>query len=261
MHIYNNYMTLRLRNFIMILLALLTVIGFAVLTFGIIQNRDLITKESLDFLIPIATLMVFAPISCIIIFLTFRNTASAEIFFFYVFIFTFSLDLFKIVILLAPSAALPFSYGMMMTRIIYFGRFLGAFALFCSGLFSSGLEYQRMGTAFLVIIIISLGLVWLLPVDISSGVPGRTWEIGRFIEITIALGIFQLIAVLNFIIAGLKNENKEYLFIAGGLLSAAAGREILYYIPGYILTGTGFLLMIIGTIIFGLRTHQLYLWE
>ena len=261
MHIYNNYMTLRLRNFILILLAMLTISGLAVMSYGVVVNQSQITLDSLSILIPIAGLMLFSAVACIIIFFTFRNTASAEIFFFYIFIFTFAIDIFKIVILMIPGSALPFSYGMITTRIVYFGRFLGALSLFCSGLFSAGMEYQRMGTVFSVIIILSAALVWLLPVDISSNVPGQTWEIGNFPEITIALGLFQLIAILNFIIAGLKNENHEYLIIAAGLALSAIGREVLYYMPGYILSAFGFLLLCAGAILFGIRTHRLYLWE
>jgi hypothetical protein len=239
----------------------MTIAGLTIMSYGFIKNQDLITTEFFPVLIQISVLMLFSTITCVIIFFSFRNTASAEIFFFYIFIFTFSIDIFKIVILMIPNAPLPFGYGMITTRIVYFGRLLGTLSLFSSGLFSAGLEYQRMGTVFLVTIILSAALVWLLPVDVSSSVPGNTWEIGKFLEITVALGLFQLIAVLNFIIAGLKNENKEYLFLAAGIFLAAAGRELLYFLPGYITTAAGMVLLISGTILFGLRTHQLYLWE
>jgi len=254
-------MTLRLRNFILILIALISITGLTLLIFGIFDNMTLITDEILSAHMPIAIQLLFSSIACIIIFSTFRNTASAEIFFFYIFIFTFSFDIFKIVILMLPEASLPFSYGMITTRLVYFGRFLGAMALFSSGLFSSGLEYQRMGLVFSVSIVLSGALVWLLPVDISSSVPGQTWELGNFLEIAIAIGVLKLIAILNFVIAGLKNENHEYLLIAVGLFLTASGREILYYIPGYIASAVGVLLLLSGTVIFGLRTHQLYLWE
>ncbi len=245
----------------MLVLALLSISALTIVIIGTVRNLEFITETTLTLLLPITALMLFASTAAIFIFLTFRNTASAEIFFFYIFIFTFSFDIFKFIIPMSAGAELPFSYGMMATRLVYFGRFMGALALFCSGLFSSGMEYQRMGFVLSVSIIISAALVWMLPVDISSSVPGNTWEIGRFLEIAIAIGLLKLIAVLNFIIAGLKNENYEYLLIAAGLFLAAAGRELLFYMPGYIPAAAGFILLVTGTIIFGIRTHQLYLWE
>ena len=75
---------------------------------------------------------------------------------------------------------------MVPTRLVYYGLFTGTLALFSSGLFTTGLEYQRMEIATVIILTLPAALVLVLPVDVTSSIPGGTWEIGRFYEITAA---------------------------------------------------------------------------
>ena len=261
MHIYNGRMTLRLRNLILIILSFISLAVLGAAVYIGVGGYSAIDAASMQQIVPVSALLLFSTVAGIVIFLSFRNTASAEIFFFYFFIFSLLFDIFKIVVILFPDASLPFSYGMIATRLVYFGRFAGTLALFSSGLFSSGMEYQRMGIVFLFIIILSAALVWLLPVDISSTVAGGTWELGRFIELLIAVIFLEIVSVVNFTVAGRKNENPEYIIIAAALFLTVAGREILFFIPGYVSTAIGTALIVCGSIIFGLRTHGLYLWE
>ena len=246
-------MTLRLRNTLLILLSTVSAGAPILLARTLIVNDFNFIRFPLIQFIVIAVLAVFSTTTCIIIFLSFRNTASSEIFFFFIFIFSVIFDIFK----LADTDL----YGMSVTRIVYYGLFMGALSVFCAGLFTTGLEYQRMGIAAIIVFLLPAALVLILPVDTSSNVAGGTYEIGRFHEISIALLILHLMAVLNFIIAGLKNESREYLLIAAGLFIAVSGRALMYYFSGPVIIGIGFALLVSGTIIFALRIHRLYLWD
>ncbi len=246
-------MTLRLRNTIMILLTIAAFAGFLMILQSLVRGGIIINEETLPKIISIVMLSLFSTIACIIIFFSFRNTASAEIFFFFVFIFSLIFDIVK----LADFDL----YGMTATRIIYYGRFLGTLALFFAGLFTTGLEYQKMGITAVILFLLPIALVLVLPVDITSIVAGGTCEIGRFHEIVTALSVLNLMAVLNFFIAWQKNESGDYLLIAAGIFLAEAGREIIYYTQGIILPSAGFLLLAGGIVIMGLKTHRLYLWD
>ncbi|HAK46824.1 MAG TPA: hypothetical protein DCO79_13015 [Spirochaeta sp.] len=252
-------MTLRLRNTLLISLAFVSAAGLAIIARTIVFNENITGAYLLEWL-PMIILNLFATITCIIIFFTFRNTASSEIFFYYIFIFSFIFDIFRFSHLLTPAFPIFTVYPMAATRLAYYGRFAGALSLFSAGLFTTGLEYQRMSITSLIILVLPAVLVIVLPVDVSSSVPGGTWEIGRFHEITIALSLLHLFAILNFLIAGQKNESREYLIIAASLLTAICGRELIFYFTGWV-PAAGFILMLGGTISFGLRTHRLYLWD
>lgn len=254
-------MTLRLRNTSMLLLSVL--ITLMTISFIILFVRSAGNVESINLqqFISVLATMVFATAACFVIFISFRNTASAEIFFFFLFLCSFCFDMFKEGLIIINDISLPFSYSMFMTRVVYFGRFFGVVALFCSGLFSTGLEYQRMSMMFLISVIIAVGLVSLLPVDLSRNIPGGTRELGSFLEIYIILILLQLISVVNFIIASNKNENTDYLFLAGSLILTVAGRELLFLMPGIAAASAGFVLLVSGTVVFGLKTHRIYLWE
>ena len=252
-------MTLRLRNALLISLAVVSAGGFVLIISGFIRNGNIFNLHILEWL-PVVCLNLFSTASCIIIFFSFRNTASSEIFFYYIFIFSFVFDIFRFSFLLFPEYQLFTVFPMAATRLVYYGRFLGALSLFTAGLFTTGLEYQRMSITSIIILVLPAALVLVLPVDVTAPVPGGTWQIGRFHEVTIALSLFHIIAVLNFIIAGLKNESREYLIIAASLFIAICGRELTYYFTGW-LPLAGFILMVGGSISFALRTHRLYLWN
>ena len=252
-------MTLRLRNALLISLAVVSAGGFVLIISGIINNGSISDLNILEWL-PVICLNLFSTLSCIIIFFSFRNTASSEIFFFYIFIFSFVFDVFRFSSLLIPTYSILTVFPMAATRLVYYGRFLGALSLFSAGLFTTGLEYQRMSITSIIILVLPAALVLVLPVDVTTPVPGGTWQLSRFHDITIALSLFHLIAVLNFIIAGLKNESREYLIIAVSLFIAVCGRELTYYFTGW-LPLAGFIMMVGGSLSFGLRIHRLYLWD
>ncbi len=246
-------MTLRLRNTILILLAAISAVGPVLIIRGLINGSLIFNLETVETVIPVILLSVFTTLSSIIIFLSFRNTASSEIFFFFIFLFSFAFDIFKL-----SDFEL---YGYILTKIVYYGRFLGALALFSAGLFTTGLEYRRMGITSIIIFILPAALVLVLPVDVTTHIPGGTYKIGRFHETAIALGSLSMMGIINFIIAGIKNESRDYLVIAAGAFSAACGRELIYYFDIVTIQMTGFLILLAGSIIFGLKTHRLYLWD
>ena len=246
-------MTLRLRNTLLILMTAISVIGPVLIIRGLVNGSLIFNLETVETILPVTALSVFTTLSCIIIFLSFRNTASSEIFFFYIFLFSFAFDIFKL-----SDYEL---YGYLFTKLVYYGRFLGALALFSAGLFTTGLEYRRMGITSIIIFILPAALVLVLPVDVTAIIPGGTCKIGKFYETTIALGALSLMGIINFIIAGMKNESREYLAIAAGAFSAACGRELIYYFDIITIQTTGFIILVAGSVIFGLKTHRLYLWD
>ncbi|MDC7226211.1 MAG: hypothetical protein PQJ61_05560 [Spirochaetales bacterium] len=252
-------MTLRLRNTFLISLAAVAVIGLLFSARLIMLHEGL----SLDYIIdqlPLIIMNIFTSVACIIIFFSFRNTSSSEIFFFYIYIFSFMFDIFRYSDLLTEIFPVFTTYAMAATRLVYYGRFVGALALFSAGLFTTGLEYGRMRITLILTVILPAALVLVLPVDVTSHVAGGTWEIGKFHEITISLSILHIIAVLNFLIAAMKNESGDYSIIAISLFAAICGREMIFYFNG-IFPIIGMVLMLAGTISFGLRLHRLYLWD
>ena len=237
----------------MILLAIISVTGPALIIEQFISGGVDLTFQGIEEFLPIVFLVLFTTTACIVIFLSFRNTASSEIFFFYIFIFSFIFDVFK---------TFNFDlYGMTATRIIYYGRFLGALAIFCAGLFTTGVEYRRMGIATVIIIALPAALVLVLPVDITAEIPGGTYAIGSFIEITVTVSVLQLMGFLNFLIAGMKNESRIYKIIAASMITAVCGRELMFYFSDFYFTAGGLVLLITGSIITSLKIHSLYLWD
>ncbi|MDC7126342.1 MAG: hypothetical protein PQJ46_12295, partial [Spirochaetales bacterium] len=183
-----------------------------------------------------------------------------EIFFYYIFIFAIFFNIFKINPVFVLTRNFWDLYPMLQTRLIYYGKLVGTLSLLSAGLFATGLEYQRIGLATVLVFLIPAALVMVLPIDTSVIVIGNTFKIGSFIELISIIMIINVISIINFIIAGIKNDNKDYYIIAITLLLAITGREIAFYFTNTFLEAAGFLLLLVGTSIFSWKVHHLYLW-
>ena len=60
------------------------------------------------------------------------------------------------------------AYGALVTRAVYFGRFLGTLVVLVSGLFFLGAEYQRMEIYLGVAFLLAISLAAAVPVDITE---------------------------------------------------------------------------------------------
>jgi hypothetical protein len=156
----------------------------------------------------------------------------------------------------------PFFYGILVTRAVQFGRFLRVYTVFGAGLFACSTSTLKTG--------IFLGIGALLGFAFAAGIPvdatKQNFDLLYYIGITkytkfLFLGA-EFVSVLNFLLAGILKSLREYYFIAVTFLIAIAGADLIILFPGNIyILGLGFVLLIIGTILFSNRIHKLYLWS
>lgn len=205
--------------------------------------------------------LLFCASTIVILYFSFRKTASAEIFFFILFIVSMSFDSLKMVHVLLDAAPVAPYFGTIVTRAIYFGRFFGVLSLFSCGLFATGLPYERLEVVFVAGMLLSLTLASTIPIDMTRSDSWFAMPIGFAKEIQIVTWLLYGIAVVNFVFAAHHSGNRNYLLVAAGVALVIGGRETLFYRLDVLSITISFVLLVTGATIVGERTHEIYLWS
>ncbi|MEW5818219.1 MAG: hypothetical protein AB1798_22875 [Spirochaetota bacterium] len=206
-------------------------------------------------------ILLFSLITGFLLKTNFKKTSSAEIFFFTIFILSLSLESFRVGQVLLQLQNKSAYFGILLTRIVYFGKIFGVLCLFSSGLFAAGIKYQKFGIIIGFDLLLSLSLASTIPVDFSILHSNFLYKIGNGRELVFAFIVIEIFSVLNYCWAAFTKNDPEYSLIALGLFFVILGRELLFFMPGPVLVCTGFIFLIGGTILFSNRTHYVYLWS
>lgn len=205
-------------------------------------------------------LAVFAIGGWLYVQLSFQKTSSAEIFFFSFFLVSLSFETLKLMQLLFLVQSKPFLFNVLITRVIFFGRFFGLLCLFFSGMFSSWLQYQRIGSVLGISLLVPIALALVIPVSTDMG-RDLLFSLGIRREIGVAFYAIEVFGVLNYVISGVVLNNRDYFWMSGGILIILVGREFLFQSSGLIITLCGIALLCLGSILFGKKAHAVYLWR
>ena len=211
-------------------------------------------------ILPLMLLNIFILSAGILLLLSFRKTSSPEIFFFFVFLLSLGTESFRLGLLYLNIRSIPFDFGLLLSRFVYFGRLTVTLALFSAGLFSCGIPYQRLeltlGSCFLV----ALALASNLPLE--SGVQG--WDLlyrnSLSSEFTLGLLTVELLGLGNLLYAVKIHNDRNYYALAFGMGAVILGKYLVFSGEGLILGIAGIAFLAGGTILFGKKTHQIYLW-
>lgn len=191
----------------------------------------------------------------------FQKTASPEMFFFGLAIICISFSSARSLLLIEGFLDYPIYLSETITRAVYFGKIITVLCLFTSGLFSTGISFQKQESFLLLIVLISFVLSTAIPIDIFETDIILLRGTGSEYGMNIIFILLQVFAILNFIVGAIKNNNYDYLFLAVGVGMVAIGNELLFVlIPGWMSAGA-ILLLISGTVLFGYKIHKIYQWS
>ncbi len=219
------------------------------------------SKEILNLqTISLVALGVILTIVSLMLMLSFRNTPNPEVTFYVLGMQALAFHALRPTILALVNKGTVWTITATLTRFIHFGNMLFVLSLFVSGLFAAGLALQRrtilLTTSFFIAFILSA----LIPIDISQFSQRMLFRSGLDTGILIGSVIISLLAVVNFIMASIQQEEKKHLTLGAGVLLSLTGGFFIFYLPFTYASPVGILLIIIGSYLFGSRTHQIYLW-
>jgi hypothetical protein len=204
--------------------------------------------------------VIYALIGLILIQYYFEKTQAPEIFYITIFTLSLSLEAVRIVFPLVLLNDYPGLFFTIAARVLLFGRYLGLFAFFFSGVIASGLEIQKHSIFLLVITVGAFMMAMGAPID------NLTWDSGldlvgtyQSIFLLVDVGLF-ITTIASYLIAARSRGELQYLAIAAGAFFVLTGRTVLLYSDNYFSPFLGFLTMCFGGLLLVKRLHKVYLW-
>ncbi len=190
----------------------------------------------------------------------FRRMSSLEIYFFLVFLISLSFDGLRILNWVFQLKQITPYFGGLLTRIVYFGYFMGLFCMFASSIYSGEVTYQKVGTLLSVLGTLSLALSYSMPVDITSLQPILLYRVGGEEYLLLVRGGLMVLTVLGFARSAFLSRSREAWAICGATAILLVGREIVFFRSDTPLGLLGIFLLGIGSFYFSRKSYLKHLW-
>jgi len=190
----------------------------------------------------------------------FRRINSSELYFFLIFLLSLTFETLRTVELYLLYVDVPPVYGVLLTRLIVAARVTGAISLFAAGLYAVGVEYPRIGTMTIVVIVASTVFVSIVPVDTNVVQATLLHRLEGQSSLQIAILALGALTIINYGIAGSRGHRERGGLIALAGACVVAGSQLMWFAPGLIPGTVAAVLLAVGSSIFLLVTRAHLLW-
>jgi len=116
-----------------------------------------------------------------------------------------------------------------MTRVVYWGRFVGLFALLLSSLYCIELKYRHVYVLGGGSLVVALAIAANIPVDRTTFLAQLTWKLADEQGVWFVNVVIVALVVVTAIGASALKRDRRFLFLAGGFALLLAGRELLFF--------------------------------
>ncbi len=159
----------------------------------------------------------------------FRRSGSPLLPFLTIFFLSLSLEGLRAGTALLYAADGSIDAGILMTRVLYWGRFVGLLALLVAGLYSVDMKYRKYGMLSGAGLLVSFAMAAYIPIDRTVYLAQLTWKLGDeqgvwFVNLTIGLLVLATSAG-----GALIRHDRRFLWLAVGMAFLLASREILFF--------------------------------
>ncbi|MCL2792908.1 MAG: hypothetical protein FWD87_07435 [Spirochaetaceae bacterium] len=244
------------------ILILLALAPYFLYKIGEIESIDLAYKKlwtSNNYIFGFS-LVLYSVISLFILRFSFYKTNSAEVFFFMVYLVTLIFESSRSFILILEELNSSFVYTIFLSRVAYFSKMCGFFALFLSALASSDIRINKFNI--LTIIIVAISLMFSSAIPLSDNMLDNSYYMpGFFYHYFFTLLFIGFLAILIFVINYFQKRSSEYFYLALGMMFIIIGREITFYMASIPYFSGGMVFMIGGTILFSYKLREIYKWD
>ncbi len=190
----------------------------------------------------------------------FRRVSAAEIYFVMLFLLSLAVELFRIGTPLADAAGLSALVGVQLTRVVLFGRLMGALSLFVAGIYLAGADYPRIGSATFLLAAISFLVVYLVPVDSREIRATFLHVIGGREAIDFLIGFLTVGTIANCLIGWSRGHRERGGAIALAISALVTGKELALNLASPVALALGVGLVASGAVAFVLVNRSSYLW-
>lgn len=217
-------------------------------------------QSALNALIAVGVAGVVGLLAAVVSARIFRRVSSQEIYFLTVFFLTLTLEVLRLGQLLLPIYSLSNYYGMVITRVLLVGRLFGGLALFSAGIYNAGAEYPRVGTVSALLLMLSLLIVYLVPVDQQQLQATLVHLSGADGGIGALLLFLGLGAIVNYAIGWIKGYHERGGAVLVSVSMMVTGTVLIHYVPSLFAGMIASVLILSGATLFILLNRAYHLW-
>jgi len=169
----------------------------------------------------------------------FRRHSSPLHPFLMMFLFSLSLECLRAGTALLYAGDRSIAVAVVLTRIMYWGRFVGLLGLLLTGLYIVELKYRKFAVLMGVVFLVSFAMAAYIPIDRTVFLAQLTWKLGDeqgvwFVNLVIAILVIATSAG-----GAAVRKDRRYYWMAGGLTLLLVSRELLFFglAPGPLAAG------------------------
>ena len=128
--------------------------------------------------------------------------------------------------------------SIVVTRVMYWGRFVGLLALLVAGLYCIDMKYRRFRVLAGVVFLVSFAVAAYIPVDRTVFLAQMTWKLGDEQGVWFVNLMIGVLVLLTSAGGALIRRDRRLLWLAGGMAFLLASREILFFsVSPFVLAG------------------------
>ncbi len=218
------------------------------------ENTDLVWAMA-----GITFLSVFPLLSELVLRKRFGRSPSPEIFFLRFFLLTLPFQAGRLLLPLVSTGYLTPSWGLTITRIVWFARFLGISSLLSISIFSSDMPFRRSGSILGIGALAAMGIAVMMPLDITQPLGNLLFLTGTKTALALVIVSIEILTVIALAGSAHIQHNSRYYFLTVSLMMVVLGTDLIFFLSTpLIIPGAVFLL--VGVIGFAGIIRKIYQW-
>jgi hypothetical protein len=178
-----------------------------------------------------------------------RNASSPIIVFLSLFLVTIALECLRAGTAILFSTDGSIALSILLTKVIYWGRFVGLLALLLAALYCLDLTYSRVMVLTGVVLLVSFAMAAYIPIDRTTFLAQLTWKLGDEQSVwflNLALGV---LAALVGVTAGITRKRPLTRGMAIAIVLFIAARELEFFALQPLPLAAGLSLQAVGSLL------------
>jgi len=119
--------------------------------------------------------------------------------------------------------------AIVLTRVMYWGRFVGLLSLLVAGLYCVDMKYRKFGVLCGVVFLVSFAMAAYIPIDRTVFLAQLTWKLGDEQGVWFVNFMIGLLVLATTAAAAVSRRDRRFLLLALGMAALLASREILFF--------------------------------
>ncbi len=160
---------------------------------------------------------------------------------------------------LVSTTVLTPSWGLTITRIAWFARFLGISTLLNIGIFSGDIPFRRSGSILGMSALAAMGIAVMMPLDVTEALGNLLILSGTQTALALVTVSIEILAIIAMAGTAAVQRNSRYYFLTISLLFVVLGSDLIFFLSRPLII-PGMIFLVLGVIGFAEMIRKIYQW-